>query len=90
MSSGTVKCDLSYEAAVVKGMMERYSLQELCPDLDWDNLPKNEVEARALLRIARKLLVYEDRLGALEILRRCMDLSPVSEVEELVLLLDGQ
>lgn len=83
MSSGTVKFDTSYDAAVVKGLIKRFSLQELCPGIDWQNLSRPQAEAQALLRVAIQLINYADLEGAREILRQSLERSPSHEASEL-------
>lgn len=89
MSSGTVKFDTRFDAAVVMCLVERYSLQELCPDLDWDGGPQAEVEARARLKIAMHLLRYGDLEGAREMTQLSLKSAPLPEAEEFALRLDS-
>jgi glycosyltransferase involved in cell wall biosynthesis len=49
MSTGSVETDTSYEARIVKHMVEHYSLKELFPGLDWDNRDQSQVAAYTTL-----------------------------------------
>ena len=54
MSSGTVTIDTSFDARVIRGLLDRYPLRRLFPDLDWDGVSSQAAEASAHLRLAQR------------------------------------
>lgn len=62
LSSGSVARDLSYEAAVVKGLLKRHSLKELFPDLNWEDWQTAQTQAAGV--VGEILARYGDGDGA--------------------------
>lgn len=64
MSSETVTYDTSYDATIVKRLLERHPLQNLYPRVDWKNLPGFAAEAIAFIEIAHHLFRLNDSEAA--------------------------
>ncbi|MGB9734617.1 MAG: glycosyltransferase [bacterium] len=82
-AGGKVKVDFSYEARVVKKILERYSLKEIYPDINWKD-PENKAEATALLRVARQLMKWGDISSAIQYLQKSQILVPAEEKEKIL------
>ena len=71
--------DTSYEAKIIQSLVERYSLEQLFPDIDWFNLPPEWSESMACLRISQKLYHWQDLEGALKYIEKSHRLLPSPE-----------
>ena len=90
MSSDSVSFDTSYDAKIVKLLVERHSLKELFPDISWNTLPHDEATALAFLKISRRLIALKDLVGAKDYLQRSYDTNPqFRDKDELLRLLQA-
>ena len=81
---------MSYDARIVRGMLERHTLRELYPDIDWDTLPCEKAEASALLRTAQRFLKLNDFESASDYLHKGYDRYPIREIQQLAAALKAQ
>ncbi|MBM3329444.1 MAG: glycosyltransferase [Calditrichaeota bacterium] len=72
LSSGSVDIDTSFEARIAKGMLERQTLPELFPTLQWETDPEGS-EATALLLASQRLLKWNDMDGAIVWARKSLE-----------------
>lgn len=86
-STDSVTVDSSVR--VVRGMLERYSLRELYPDIDWQGLTAAQAEASASLLIAVRLANLHDLDGASHYAGRCGDQLPSQNERALLERLSG-
>lgn len=82
-AGGKVKVDFSYEAKIIKKILERYSLQEIYPDLNWKD-SKNKAEATALYRISSQLMKWGDLSSSLQYMLKSQVLFPTEEKEKML------
>ncbi|MGQ9569633.1 MAG: glycosyltransferase [Thermodesulfovibrionales bacterium] len=82
-AGGRVKVDFSYEARVIKKILERYSMQEIYPDIDWTD-SKNKAEAIALSRISKQLMKWGDLSSSILYLQKSQVLFPTAEKEKML------
>lgn len=69
MSSGSVNIDQSYDIKVVKSMLERYTLRELFPKINFDQMLPKTAEGLAYWNAAQRFIALKDFESALEYLQ---------------------
>lgn len=85
MSSGSVTYDKRFEVRILKNMLERFSLAELLPKLNWCNGVKEETESTAWGLAAKSFLALGNFSGALQCLNNAYQCNPDSNYIEAVL-----
>jgi len=80
-AGGKVKVDFSYEARVVKKILERYSLHEIYPDINWGE-SNNKAESAAFSRMAMQLMQWGDIDTAIQYLQKSQELFPTEQKEK--------
>jgi glycosyltransferase involved in cell wall biosynthesis len=83
MSSGTVKIDTSYDLKIVNTLLKKHTLEELFPDFKWKRKLLCEVESKAYLKIADRLLQLGDLDGALGYAKKSYTTDPKNKAHEL-------
>lgn len=84
MSSGSVKFDTSYDARIVRSMLQRHGLKVLMPQFDWARSPSVKAEASAWLLAARRLLELGDVRGAKECSERSYSVFCIPSTREII------
>ncbi len=84
MSSGSVKIDYSFDARIARTLLERHSLEELYPQLNWQSPARKQVEGLACLQSAIRLINLGDVENGLHWLQKSWEAHPGEQVREIM------
>lgn len=84
MSSESVEIDWSYDARIIHLMLERYSLRDLFPQINFSQLSPQIAEGLAYMQVAQRLLELKDKEGALRYLKMSHELYPSGQTYEVI------
>lgn len=87
LSSNPERVEKSFDARVVKGLLDRCRPEHLYGDIPWGRIPYEEAKATAFWTAALTLLGFEDVPGAVECLKKSRESAPSREAESLLSLL---
>jgi len=80
MSSGTVKIDTSFDARIVRSLIETYDLKQLFPHINWASLPQEQSEALAYAEIASRFVALKDTETAIHYAKEAVRLFPHKDI----------